>query len=178
MDLIGRCWGGGFENPAYNFKDKQPSNRKSQSTYIGTDFNSLDILSTSDGGRFFSSKKIHLTNSFMSADYEPNRQLTTIHHNNELEEFSQDLGFIMELIGTPQIDVKGIREEIFNKLGYDPKIIPNSFKHINSGELFESYVESDGKPISHINELVLDLHDQGLSNEEIGERLLGRKKGD
>lgn len=176
FDVRGQEWIGGFENPNYAFKNKQLFNRGSQSTYMGMGFDSLDILLTSDGGRFFSAKESYASNTFTSADYCPDRKLTIVRPSTDLEEFSQDLGTMVELMGVPPVDVNKIRREIFNKLGHDSERISQDYPHIDGGELLESYFESDGKRMPCVTDLIVHLHDKGLSMEEIGERIFGKKE--
>jgi hypothetical protein len=153
LNIIGKEWKGGFENPSYVFKDKEPYNRGSQPTYIGTSFKDLDIIPTSDGGRFFSLKKLFdNSNMSTSTDYDAPREISSVHSLGQLKPLSQDLGMILELSAVPKADIRNIQEEIFRKLNYDVKLIDESWQHITPAKQV--------KAVSSITDLIVDFHDK------------------
>lgn len=176
LSLQGKEWCGAFENSSYGFKTKQPYNRGSQTTYLGHDFSILDIIPTRDGGRFLSLKKLMGAPSSTSVDYYPDREKAMLYPASDLEVFSQGLGTILELTGVPPLDVPEVQRDVFSKLGYNKSRIASTYPHVDICELFKYYVNTGGRNISNISEVILHLSDQGLSKEEIAKRLFEKNE--
>ncbi len=162
-----------FEHPDYVFKDKQPFDRGSQDTYIGCSFDSLDISPVSNSGRFFLSKQARDTSISTSADYYPDKEWTFVHPVSDLEAFSKDIGRGLELCGIPVRGTSDFRREIFKRFGFDVNRVADDYDHVDCVAMLKAFSEKCGQPMSSITELMLHLHDAGLSNEAIGDLIIG-----
>lgn len=120
-----------YENPNYFYKTTEPGMRNTPTSYLSSEFRSLDVIPLSDGGRLFITKvpniSTGISTEFHRKDDElspqsPTRNVVRLFDSGDYQAVIENVGAIFtKLIGIAQQDIDTTTTQLMGKLAIPPQ---------------------------------------------------------